>query len=297
MADKFPTASLRHSGNKALKLAKTPTKIDKLYSNKDDYKRQLGEFREEIHELQGQLYAQNQQSVLVIFQAMDAAGKDSTIEHVFNGVDPQGVEVTSFKRPSSLELDHDFLWRTIIALPPRGKIGVHNRSHYEEVLICRVHPDIITKYQRLPKPLTADMKLLFKQRHESIRDFEKHLSRNGTKVIKFYLHVSREEQRKRLLARIEEPGKNWKFEAGDLEERNFWKDYAAAYEETIPETATPESPWYVIPADDKRNMRLLVARVLRDEMKALKLAWPVIDDAQRAVLQKCREILVAEQNA
>ncbi len=273
------------------KLSKLPTRVAKLYADKPDYQQKLGALRDDIHELQGQLYAQSRHSVLAIFQAMDAAGKDSTIEHVFCGIDPQGVEVHSFKAPTSLELDHDFLWRSLVALPPRGKIGVHNRSYYEEVLVCKIHPEIILQRQRLPEDLTKNLDKLFKQRHESICDLEKHLGHNGTKVIKFFLNVSKEEQRKRLLARIEEPAKNWKFEEGDLAEREHWDDYMKAYEETIHRTATDAAPWYVIPADDKRNMRLLTAMILREEIKALKPDWPTINHAQREALEHCRTVL------
>ena len=288
-------SSYRFQHKKPFKLEKVATKIKKLYTDKVDYVRQLNSLREDIHELQGQLYAQDRHAVLVVFQAMDAAGKDSTIEHVFIGVDPQGVDVHSFKNPSSLELDHDFLWRSLTLLPQRGKIGVHNRSYYEEVLICKVHPDIITQRQRLPEELMKDMDELYKNRYESIRDFEKHLVRNGTKVIKFFLHVSKEEQRQRLLARIEEPAKNWKFEAGDLSEREHWAKYMEAYEQAIRETATKDAPWHVIPADDKKNMRLLVAHILRKELKSLNPAWPTISHQQREALEHCRTILKAQR--
>lgn len=274
-----------------LKLADEPTKTAKLYANKQDYVYQLTEMKKDIHEMQSQMYAQNRYSMLVIFQATDAAGKDSTIEHVFSGINPQGVEDNSFKSPNDAELNHDFLWRTTCRLPSRGKIGVFNRSYYEEVLICKVHPEIIAKYQRLPKEELRDMKKLFTHRYESIRDLEKHLVRNGTRVVKFFLNVSKKEQSKRILARIEDPTKNWKFNEADLSESEHWDEYVSAYERMIKETATDDAPWYVIPADDKRNMRLLVAMVLQQELKKLKLAWPEVTPEQREALDRSHKLL------
>jgi PPK2 family polyphosphate:nucleotide phosphotransferase len=232
--------------------------------------------------------------MLVVFQAMDAAGKDSTIEHVFSGVNPEGVEVTAFKAPSIEELDHDFLWRTTTKLPPRGKVGVFNRSYYEEVLICKVHDEIITKFQRLPEACTKDMAKLWKHRYDSIRDLEKHLTNNGTHVVKFFLNVSKREQAKRFLARIEDKSKNWKFNAGDLTEREHWKKYMEAYEDAVNETAAAHAPWYVIPADDKKNMRLLVAMAIRKEMKKLALEWPQFPKEDLAAMARSKKMLQAE---
>ncbi len=274
-----------------LLLKNSPTKTAKLYIDKQDYQSRMTTMKKDIHEMQSQMYAQNRYSMLVIFQATDAAGKDSTIEHVFSGVNPQGVEDSSFKSPSDEELNHDFLWRTTRKLPPRGKIGVFNRSYYEEVLICKVHPEIITKYQRLPKEELHDMKTLFDHRYESICDLEKHLVRNGTRVVKFFLNVSKKEQTKRILARIEDHTKNWKFNEADLAESEHWDEYVSAYEDMIKKTATKQAPWYVIPADDKRNMRLLVAMVLRDELKKLKLAWPEVTAEQREALDRSHKLL------
>jgi PPK2 family polyphosphate:nucleotide phosphotransferase len=225
---------------------------------------------------------------------MDAAGKDSTIEHVFSGINPEGVQVTSFKRPSEEELDHDFLWRTTTKLPQRGKVGVFNRSYYEEVLICRVHAEYLTKYQRLPEGRTKDMKQLWRHRFESIRDLEKHLARNGTHVVKIFLNVSKREQAKRFLARIEDPSKNWKFNEADLGERQHWSKYMDAYEDAVNETATADAPWYIIPADKKKNMRLMVAMALRAEMKKLKLAWPQFPKEDLAAMARSRKKLEAE---
>jgi PPK2 family polyphosphate:nucleotide phosphotransferase len=241
------------------------------------------------------MYAHHRYSVLAIFQAMDAAGKDSTVEHVFTGVNPMGVEVHSFKRPSEDELDHDFLWRSTVKLPARGHIGVFNRSYYEEVLICKVHPEIVQKYQRLPSESIKDMEKLFAQRYQSIRDFEKHLILNGTRVIKFFLNVSKSEQSKRFLDRIEDPSKNWKFNEADLAEREHWDAYQAAYEEAINETATDKAPWYVIPADDKRVMRLLVATILLEELKTLKLAWPEVEAEAKQGMERSKAKLTADK--
>jgi PPK2 family polyphosphate:nucleotide phosphotransferase len=292
---KKPTAAdFRFPQKKTFDIKKSDTKIDDFYSTKEDYEQQLNALREEINDLQDKMYAHHRYSVLAIFQAMDAAGKDSTVEHVFTGVNPMGVEVHSFKRPSDDELDHDLLWRTTVKLPARGHIGVFNRSYYEEVLICKVHEDIITKYQRLPAETTKDMKKLFKGRYESIRHFEEHIARNGTRVVKFFLNVSKKEQAARFLERIEDPSKNWKFNEGDLAERDHWDEYQAAYEEAINETATEQAPWYVIPADDKKNMRLIVATILLEEMKELKLSWPDVGAEAKAGMERSKAKLAAE---
>ncbi len=287
-------AQFRFPQKQPLRLDKLPTKIKDLYTDNQDYKAKLASVRDDINEMQAQMYAHDRHAMLVVFQAMDAAGKDSTIEHVFSGVNPQGVEVHSFKKPSEEELDHDFLWRSTTKLPPRGKIGVFNRSYYEEVLICKVHPEIILKYQRLPEAKTQDMKKLYEQRYESIADFEKHLARNGTHVVKFFLNVSKKEQAERFLARIEDPAKNWKFNEGDLAEREHWDEYMDAYEETIRRTGSPDSPWYVIPGDSKKNMRLMVAMVIRHEMRKLHLEWPEFPEEARASMERSKKKLMAE---
>jgi PPK2 family polyphosphate:nucleotide phosphotransferase len=278
----------------SLKLKKLPTKIKDLYEDETDYLEQLGSLRDDINEMQVQMFAHNRHSMLVVFQAMDAAGKDSTIEHVFSGVNPEGVEVTAFKRPSDDELDHDFLWRTTTKLPPRGKVGVFNRSYYEEVLICKVHDEYLTKYQRLPEACMKNMGKLWEQRYDSIRDLEKHLARNGTHVVKFFLNVSQREQAKRFLSRIEDKSKNWKFNEADLSEREHWKEYMDAYEDAVNETATEEAPWYVIPGNDKKNMRLMVATAIRKEMKKLALKWPQFPKADLAAMARSKRKLEAE---
>jgi PPK2 family polyphosphate:nucleotide phosphotransferase len=277
-----------------LKLQKLPTKVKDLYKDETDYLEQLGSLRDDINEMQEQMFAHNRHAMLVVFQAMDAAGKDSTIEHVFSGVNPEGVDVTSFKRPSDEELDHDFLWRTTTRLPPRGKLGIFNRSYYEEVLICKVHDEFLTKYQRLPEACTRHMRKLWKHRYESIRDFERHMGHNGTHVVKFFLNVSKREQAKRFLSRIEDPSKNWKFNEADLGEREHWKKYMSAYEDAVNETATEGAPWYVIPADNKKNMRLMVAMALRKEMKKLELEWPQFPKEDLAAMVRSRKRLMTE---
>jgi len=263
-----------------------------LTIDKDDAKALLQEGVERLAELQERLYADNRWSVLVVLQAMDAAGKDSLIKHVMSGVNPQGVQVVSFKQPSAEELDHDFLWRINRALPERGRIGIFNRSHYEEVLVVRVHPEYL-KAQRLPDPKNG--KDIWHQRFDDIRAFEKHLARNGTLVLKFFLNVSRDEQRKRFLDRIEEPGKRWKFSMGDVAERKLWPQYMAAYEEAIRETSTPDAPWYVIPADKKWFTRLAVAGALVDALERLKLSYPTVEGAALEELQRAKAALKAEK--
>ena len=244
-----------------------------------------------MSELQDKLYAQDRWSVLLIFQAMDAAGKDSTIKHVMSGVNPQGCEVHSFKAPSAEELDHDFLWRTSYRLPQRGRIGIFNRSYYEEVLIVRVHTEILAK-QKLPEKLVT--KKIWKERFEDINALERYLARNGTLIRKFFLHVSKEEQRRRFLSRLEEPSKNWKFSLADAQERQHWKDYMEAYEAVIRHTSTPWAPWHVIPADNKWFTRLAVAAAVVDALASLDLRFPEVSDAQRAELGKARRALLAE---
>ncbi|PZR95012.1 MAG: hypothetical protein DI537_05830 [Stutzerimonas stutzeri] len=244
-----------------------------------------------LRDLQERLFAEKRWSVLIVLQAIDTAGKDGTIEHVMSGVNPQGCEVTSFKAPSSLELRHDFLWRTTCALPERGEIGIFNRSYYEEVLVVRVHEELLRK-QGLPPKLIG--KNVWRDRFESIRDFEKHLARNGTVVLKFFLNLSKDEQRRRLLARIDEPDKHWKFDAGDLAERKHWDDYQGAYQDAIAETASKHAPWHVVPADNKWFTRLIVAATIVDRLEKLDPQFPVVDDEARKVMAKARKELLAE---
>jgi PPK2 family polyphosphate:nucleotide phosphotransferase len=258
------------------------------FKSKEEGLRQLQKGLERMRELQAKLWAQDQWALLLIFQAMDAAGKDSAIEHVMSGVNPQGCQVYSFKAPSAEELDHDFLWRTTRCLPERGRIGVFNRSYYEEVLVVRVHPQILAR-QKLPPALVTDR--IWKERYQDIRDFERFLSRNGTVIRKFFLHVSREEQRARFLARLDEPEKNWKFSAADVAERRHWDEYMKAYEDALEATSTDEAPWYVIPADHKWFTRLAVADVIVDAMEGLDLHFPEVSEAQRQELARARALL------
>jgi PPK2 family polyphosphate:nucleotide phosphotransferase len=235
------------------------------------------------------LYAHNRHALLLIFQAMDAAGKDGAIRHVMSGVNPQGCQVFSFKHPSAEELDHDFLWRTNRCLPERGRIGIFNRSYYEEVLIVRVHPEIL-RAQNLPDEMLEDGNL-WKNRYRSINDLEQHLDRNGTRVVKFFLHLSKEEQRKRFLARIDDPDKNWKFSRADIAERKLWNEYMAAYESCLSATSSAHAPWHVIPADDKKNARLIVSQVILNALDGLKLHYPKPTAAHRKELQEIRKLL------
>ena len=275
-------------GNK-IDLKEWTTRVDPYYRSKKQYKKILREHITEMSALQNLLYASNSYAVLIIFQGMDAAGKDSAIKHVMSGVNPQGCEVHSFKHPSMEELEHDFLWRTTRYLPERGRIGIFNRSYYEEVLIVRVHPEILHS-EGLPKEL-LDEKTIWRDRYRSIVDLENHLYRNGTRIVKFFLHVSKDEQRRRFLARIDEPDKNWKFSRGDLEERKFWNDYIKAYEACLSATSSREAPWYVVPADDKKNARLIISRTIVDTLHGLKMAYPELSKKQQKELRELRRLL------
>src|SRR6266567_5993620 len=245
-----------------------------------------------LAELQDKLYAQDKWALLLIFQAMDAAGKDGAIKHVMSGVNPQGCQVYSFKAPSDPELQHDFLWRTTRNLPERGHIGIFNRSYYEEVLVVRVHPEIL-KGQKIHGPLMG--KHIWEERFEDIRCFERHMARSGTVIRKFFLNVSKKEQKKRFLARLDEPEKNWKFSAGDIHERQCWDDYQKAYEEMIGNTSTEQAPWYVVPADNKWFTRLVISSVVVDALESLDLAYPKVDDAKRKELEAAKKILISKK--
>jgi PPK2 family polyphosphate:nucleotide phosphotransferase len=258
---------------------------------KQSCKQRLAKLIDEIADLQRILYAHDKYAILLIFQAMDAAGKDSTIRAVMSGINPAGCQVFSFKQPTTEELDHDFLWRTTKCLPERGRIGIFNRSYYEEVLAVRVHPEYL-KGQKLPEPI--DLKNIWQQRYESIRDHEKHLARNGTVILKFWLNVSKKEQKQRFLSRIDEPRKNWKFSSGDVHERRFWKSYMTAYEDALNATSRPWAPWYAIPADDKPFMRLSVAEIIVKSLKKLRLKYPTVGDRQRAKFSEMRRMLENE---
>jgi PPK2 family polyphosphate:nucleotide phosphotransferase len=286
---KIKTEKFRVRENKSVELKHWPTAVKPFYQSKEEYKEILEAHVEQMSALQNLLYANSRYALLLIFQAMDAAGKDGAIKHVMSGINPQGCDVFSFKQPSKKELAHDFLWRTTVCLPERGHIGIFNRSYYEETLILRVHPELLES-EELPEEL-LDRKKIWKQRYQSILNLEKHLHRNGTRVVKFYLHVSKEEQRKRFLARIEDPHKNWKLSEGDIRERDLWKDYMTAYQECLSATSTEHSPWFVVPADDKPNARLIISQIVLDTLKTLKLNFPEPTKERQKELQKIRKML------
>ena len=273
-------------------LEKYPTDVRKYYESKEDYEDKLADLTQQLRKLQPELYADHRYALLVIFQAMDAAGKDGAIKHVMSGVNPQGCQVYSFKQPGPDALQHDFLWNAMRVLPARGHIGIFNRSYYEEVLVVRVHPELLSA-QSLPPEVVED-KNLWDKRYRSIRAFEKHLSDNGTRVVKIYLHLSKEEQRKRFLSRLEEPDKNWKFSEADVKERGHWDEYMDAYEACLSETSTKHSPWYVVPADDKHNARLVISRILIDTLKSIPMSYPRVDPERRGELESYRLMLEEE---
>ncbi|MCB1098111.1 MAG: polyphosphate kinase 2 family protein [Verrucomicrobiae bacterium] len=295
MASKHHLKEFTVTGKEPFRISERKTTLkNSLYSGKSDYRKKLAATTKEIDDLQNMMYAHDRHAMLIIFQAMDAAGKDGTIRAVLSGVNPHGVTVHSFKRPTSLELDHDFLWRTNLAMPERGRLSIFNRSYYEEVLVTRVHPEIVTDVQRLPEESTEDMDALWKSRYESIRTLEKFMHANGTQVVKFFLNLSKEEQRQRFLDRLNTPSKNWKFAEADVKERGFWGDYMEAYEKAINETATKDAPWYVIPADDKKDMRLIVSEIILERLRGLKMAYPARDKDRREVLDRYRKLLEEE---
>jgi PPK2 family polyphosphate:nucleotide phosphotransferase len=270
-------------------LKKRPTMVRPVYQTKRQYHDTLSAHVKELGAQQELLYASNRYALLMIFQAMDAAGKDGAIAHVMSGINPQGCRVCSFKHPSAEELKHDFLWRTTRELPERGQIGIFNRSYYEEVLIARVHPEIL-RAESLPDEL-RDEKSIWRDRYRSIVDLERHLTRNGTRIIKFFLHLSKDEQRKRFIKRIETPEKNWKFSSADIAERHYWKDYMKAYEKCLSATSTHDAPWYIVPADDKLNARLIVSRVVLDTLEELRLSYPKSSASRRRELRLLRKQL------
>lgn len=286
---------LKVAPGQAIRLEDFPTDYNGKTLKKSQAVALLEAGRKHLMEVQDKLYAQNQYSVLIILQAMDASGKDSAVKHIMSGFNPLGVKVYSFKAPTPQELDHHYLWRHNIALPGRGEIAIHNRSHYENVLVTRVHPEYILKEQ-LPGIDSIDKidKKFWKRRFVQINEFEKNIHQNGTIILKFFLNLSKSEQKKRFLERIDDPEKHWKFSFGDLKERSHWKDYQKAYEEAISETSTHYAPWYIIPADDKWYTRLAIAGVIYDQFKALKIDYPGVTEAQRAELLKARELLMGE---
>ena len=277
------TTAFRVQSGVAVDLSELPTAVKPGYSSHKNYKKQLHKHVKKLSSLQRLHYASNHWSLLVIFQGMDAAGKDSAIRHVMSGVNPQGCQVFSFKQPTDQELDHDFLWRTNRCLPERGRIGIFNRSYYEDVLIARVHPEILHGHG-LPDDLIDDT-TLWEQRYRSIRDLERHLSHNGTQIVKIFLHLSKDEQAKRFRARIEDPDKNWKFSLADIHERSYWDTYMNVYGECLSATSSEHAPWYAVPADDKHNARLIVSQIILDTLSELKMAYPETTDKRHKELE------------
>jgi PPK2 family polyphosphate:nucleotide phosphotransferase len=289
MKMKIDSKNFRVRPGKKVQLSEWPTIVKPFCKSKNEYRELLGEHVEALSSLQHLHYASNRYALLLIFQGMDAGGKDGAIRHVMSGINPQGCQVFSFKQPSADELEHDFLWRTTCRLPERGHIGIFNRSYYEEVLVVRVHPEIL-RSQGLSEE-SRDEKTIWEQRFRSIRDLESHLYRNGSRTVKIFLHLSKEEQRKRFLERIDEPDKNWKFSLADIHERKYWKHYMKAYEACLSATSTHHSPWYVVPADDKENARLLVSQIVLDALDELKMAYPKTTAKRRKELQSIRKLL------
>jgi len=286
---KIDSKDFRVRPGEKVKLNKWPTRVKPFCKSKKEYQQLLEEHVAELSALQRLHYASNRYALLLIFQGMDAAGKDGAIRHVMSGINPAGCRVSSFKQPSVEELQHDFLWRTTFRLPERGQIGIFNRSYYEEVLVVRVHPEIL-RSQGLSEEL-RDEKVIWEERYQSIADLERHLYRNGTRTVKIFLHLSREEQRKRFLERIDQPEKNWKFSLADIHERKYWKDYMAAYEACLGATSTHHAPWYAVPADDKENARAIVSQIVLDTLKELKMAYPKTTAKRKEELESIRKLL------
>jgi PPK2 family polyphosphate:nucleotide phosphotransferase len=286
---KINSKEFRVRPGEKVQLSERPTIVKPFCNSKKQYRKLLGEHVEELSSLQQLHWASNRYALLLIFQGMDAAGKDGAIQHVMSGVNPQGCQVFGFKQPSAEELEHDFLWRTTLRLPERGRIGMFNRSYYEEVLIVRVHPEIL-RSQGLSEEL-RDETTIWDERYRSIVDLESHLYRNGTRIVKVFLHLSKEEQRKRFLERIDEPHKNWKFNLSDIHERKYWKHYMEAYEACLSATSTHHAPWYVVPADDKENARVIVSQIVLDTLNDLKMAYPKTTAKRRRELESIRKLL------
>jgi PPK2 family polyphosphate:nucleotide phosphotransferase len=289
MATPIHTKDFRVREGDEVDLQRWSTRIDPVYESESHYQALLADHIKRLSSLQDLFYVSNQRALLVIFQGMDASGKDGVIKHVMSGINPQGCKVTSFKNPTPAELEHDFLWRTTCVLPERGKIGIFNRSYYEEVLILRVHPEMLQNEALVDAPAVG--KKLWNHRYRSIADLERHLFENGTRIIKFFLHLSKDEQRKRFIARIDEPQKNWKFSMADVHERKFWNQYRKAYEQCLEATSTHDAPWYVVPADDKKNARLIVSKIMLGTLEGLKMAYPKTTAKHRRVLLSIRKQL------
>jgi PPK2 family polyphosphate:nucleotide phosphotransferase len=286
---KIKTKQFRVPPDAKVKLKRWPTRVKPFYKSKAHYQQTLEDHVKEMARLQNLLYADGRRALLLVFQAMDAAGKDGAIKHVLSGLNPQGCEVFSFKKPSAQDLAHDFLWRTTLCLPERGRIGIFNRSYYEEVLVVRVHPQLLES-ERLPEEL-IDVEKIWGQRYRSILNLEEHLHRNGTRILKFFLHLSKEEQRRRFLLRLEEPDRNWKFSEADIQERAFWKDYMKAYEECLGATSSRFAPWHIVPADDKENARLIISKIILEALGGLEMRYPKTSQTRAKELQAIRKQL------
>jgi PPK2 family polyphosphate:nucleotide phosphotransferase len=277
---------------KSPRLTALPNVIEDVYDDKKEYEKQIEEAREEMETLQSLMFAQDRYALLVIFQGMDTSGKDGAIKHVMSGISPAGVQAFTFKKPTDTELDHDWMWRTTTSLPERGRIGIFNRSYYEEVLVVKVHPKIMREYQRIPANLIQDEDKVFEDRYRDINNFEDYLTRNGTRIVKIFLNISRDEQKERLLARIEEPDKNWKMSLQDVVERDSWDKYMEAYQAVLDKTSTAAAPWYVVPGNDKKNARLIISQIIISELKRLELSFPPVTDEFRAKLAEVRDYLL-----
>lgn len=288
---KIDVENFRYQPGQGTRVADLPNAVPRLYESKKAYRKLLEEYTEEIHDLQNLMYAHDRYSLLLVFQGMDTAGKDGAIRHVMSGINPAGVQVFAFKKPSNRELDHDWMWRTTRFLPERGRIGIFNRSYYEEVLVVKVHPNILTDYQRIPKAQTADLDLVWQQRYQDIVNFEDMLYRNGTRVIKFFLNISRDEQKARLLDRIDRPEKNWKMSVADVKERGFWNGYMDAYQDLLEATSRERAPWYVIPGNDKKNARLIISQIVLHHIQGLSMHYPKVTPEFREKLQEVRKVL------
>ncbi len=292
---KIDIKDFEYNGEKKFKIKNSPTKVKDYYESGEEYELMMAEIKDKIDKRQSMMYADSRYAMLMIIQASDAAGKDGTVRAVLSGINPAGISVHSFKRPTQEELDHDFMWRNVLKMPERGKMVFHNRSYYEELLVVKVHPELLKNSQKIPKEFTKDLDKVWEQRYEDIRNYEKYLNRNGTVVLKFYLNVSKKVQAERLIERIKDPTKNWKFEEGDVKEREFWNEYQAAYEEMVNQTAAKHAPWYVVPADDKKNMRLIVSSIILHHIKELDIQFPEADLARQATLLQLIKV-IEQQN-
>lgn len=291
MEHRIKIGDFKYVPGKSPKLSERPNEIPDVYEDKDHYEDMMAEYTSQMQSLQDMLYAYDRYSLLLIFQGMDTSGKDGAIKHVMSGINVTGVQVFSFKKPSDMELDHDWMWRTTCCLPERGRIGIFNRSYYEEVLVVKVHPKILREYQRIPHDLIEDEAKVWDDRYRDINNFEDFQYRNGCRVVKFFINISKDEQKKRLMDRIDQPEKNWKMSLQDVEERKHWDEYMDAYQSLLDQTSTPNCPWYVVPGNDKKNARLIISRIILHELKSLDMHFPEVTDEFRARLQEVKDFL------